>query len=240
MKKKLTTKFFAALMAAMLMCTFAGCSGKTGEVTIPETSGCDIGSVDPFDYVELGDYESIEIIYEPISIYVGGVDIDTPYIDENTGTYLTLKYCYSPVDPGFETDDWVYPEDEDIARLGIPGVTCWTELKNYIVGKYNENNDITVFMRMGDEFMEQIVAKSTFKELPGEVIAACDRTYADYLAKMLSRYNEIGDIPQMPGSENDACKVLAAMAIAKETGMDTFDYEEVLKYLIEQASSVRY
>lgn len=40
--------------------------------------------------------------------------------------------------------------------------------------------------------MDQTVAKSTFKDVPDAVIAACEIIRANYLAEMLSRYNEIG------------------------------------------------
>ncbi len=227
---KLQGKIVALLMVLVLVCAFAGCSGTVGEN--PTESPAD--SFEAGDYVELGDYEGIEIKADGLDLYVGDVVVDVPYRDEGFGTDWTLQFYYSQVNPSEEEANRVIPADEEVAQLGIPGVTSYFELKDYVVDKVNKNDEITSFILIGDAIMEQVVANSRFDEIPENVLLFCEEIYSDYLEKMLAHYNEIGVIPTMQKDENSARKVLAAMAIAKEVGIgtDAFDYEEVLKYLV--------
>jgi hypothetical protein len=169
-----------------------------------------------------------------LDVYVGQVLVDVPYRDEWFGTERTLQFYYSQVNPAEDKTNWGIPTDEDVVRMGIAGVESFSDLKDYVLQKINENDEITSFMIIGDAVMEQVVANAAFEKIDQDVILTCEGIYTDYLEKMLARYNEIGEIPVVQKDDCSAYKVLAAMAIAKETGMDMdgFDYEKVLEYFV--------
>ncbi len=237
-KAKSMARIIVVFMMLTLSCLFAGCS-CTSQNTL--TSGVETSAdstenvyIDPSDYVDLGEYKGIEIVEDGLDLLVGEVSVSLPYRDESFGTEWTLRYYYSLADPDEDKANWVIPADDDVARLGIPEIHSFSELKDYVLQKVNENDEITSFMLIGDAFMDQVIANSSFKEIPDDVTLACEVVYTDYLEAMLARYNDIGEIPVMPNGGNSAYKVLAAMAIAKENGinMDAFDYEEVMSSLV--------
>ena len=232
------TRITVVFMMLTLSCLFAGCSGTTQNTMASEaeTSGdsFEMAYFDPFDYVDLGAYKGIEIVEDGLDLLVGEVSVSLPYRDESFGTEWTLRYYYSLTDPDEDKASWVIPADDDVARLGIPEIHSFSELKDYVLQKVNDNDEITSFVLIGDAFMDQVIANSSFKEIPDGVTMACEVVYTDYLESMLACYNDIGEIPAIPNGGNSAYKVLAAMAIAKENGigMDAFDYEEVLSSLV--------
>ena len=253
MKQRKNGSIMRAVAAFMMLTNIlAGCSstvGKNETLQDPVLSGTENSSapldkenINPSDYVDLGTYEGIEIREDGLDVYVGEVPVSIPYRDEGSGTEWTLRYYYSQINPTEDRTNWVIPTDEDVARMGIPGVMSFSELKDYVLQKLNENDDITAFMMIADAFMEQVAANSAFQKIPEDVIRACEGIYKAYLEKMLLRYNEIGEIPVLQMDGSSAYKVLAAMAIAKETGMDmdTFDYEKVLRYLINLRVNCNY
>lgn len=190
------------------------------------------------DYVTLGNYKDIETVYDGLDTYVGDISVDLPYYDETGMTLRTLQYFYSQ--KGIEVDimdldPLVYIEDEEIVKLGIPGVTGFWELKDYVIDKVNENEGVISMMLIGDAFMETLVKRSEYEKLPEQVIADCEKIYTDYVSEMEAGCNDIGDMPDeyIEETKNVAQKVLAAMAIAKEEGLDEegFSYSKVMKYI---------
>jgi hypothetical protein len=244
-KAKSIAGILAVCMLLVLTGLFTGCSGTAAEDSPPQNTqipevgnsadALDKAHIDPSDYVVLGDYEGFEVRVDGLDVYVGEMLVSIPYSDEGFGTEQTLQYYYSQMNPSVDRTDWEIPADEDVARMGIPGIMSFSDLKDYVVQKINENDEITSFMLIGDAIMEQVVADSSFKKIPEDVIWTCEDIYTNYLQGMSAQYNEIGDIPVMQKGKNCAYKILAAMAIAEETGigMDVFDYEKVLKYLVE-------
>lgn len=190
------------------------------------------------DYVTLGNYKDIETVYDGVGAYVGDISVDLTYRDETYMTSLTLQYFYSQ--KGIEVDimdldPLTYIEDEEITKLGIPGVTELRELKDYVIGKVNENDGVIDMMLIGDAFMETLVKRSEYEKLPEQVIADCEKIYTDYVSEMEASCNDIGSMPDMyiKEAENVAQKVLAAMAFAKEEGLDEegFSYSKVMEYI---------
>ena len=219
---------------------WTGCGGNA--VTSDESS--DVGLLvqeaeksdgNPLDYVNLGDYKAIEVNAEGYGVYVGEVYIDIAYRDEESMNERTLQYYYSKVSPEADKTSEEYPTDEEVAKLGLPEITSFYDLQEYVCKKVFENDDVVYFTNTGDALMEQVVANSTYEDIPEDVMTDCEAIYNDYLAEMTARYTEIDGDAFLPKNENGAYKVLAAMAIAKDAGIDKdgFDYEEVLKYLIE-------
>lgn len=190
------------------------------------------------DYVTLGNYKDIETVYDGLDTYVGDISVDLPYYDETGMTLRTLHYFYSQ--KGIEVDimdldPLTYIEDEEIAKLGIPGITGFWELKDYVIDKVNENGGVISMMLIGDAFMETLVKRSEYEKLPEQVITDCEKIYNDYAGEMEASCNDIGDMPDeyIEEVENVAQKVLAAMAFAKEEGLDEegFSYSKVMKYI---------
>ena len=211
---------------------------KEDEQKVPEN--VELGNLEkedlnPSDYVKLGNYEEIEVKIAGLDVSVGGKFVGIPYRDEESATQWTLEYYYSQKNQGEDSAEWEIPTDEEVAEMGIVGVSAFYELKNYVGSKLIENDDITSFMMIGDAVMEQIVKNSTYEEIPKEVSIHCESIYTDYLERMKSRYNEIGEIPVMQEDDDAVRKVLAAMAIAQDVGfdMEEFDYEEILKIFTE-------
>jgi len=238
----------AVWMVLAVMRPLTGCSrmpadnaasqNTTVSGTVNSAGSLNDAQINPLDYVDLGDYTHIEIQVDGLDLYVGEVSVNIPYRDEGFGTEWTLQYYYSQTNPTEDKAGWVIPTDEAVTKMGIPGISSFRELKDYVLQKVNENDEITSFMLIGDAVMEQIVAGSTFEKLPENAALAWEGIYTDYLEKMLARCNKIGVLPSVQKGEDSARKVLAAMAIAQETGMgtDSFDYEEILKYLIGEAN----
>ncbi len=217
------------ILALVSVGVLAGCSSNADKEASANQD------INPLNYVTLGDYEEVEVKDGGLEVYVGDRYVDIPYRDEECGSELTLQYYYTQVNPDEPKANWVDPSDEEIAGMGIPEVSTWNDLKNYVCDKVNENDEITIFMRVGDAIMEEIVEESVYEEIPEEVTIRCESIYAAYLEEMDSRYNEMKDVSFMQEDENSTKKVLAAMAIAQEAGIDKdgFDYEEVLKYLMD-------
>lgn len=213
-----------------------GCARKDGESPSPEPKEVSAKSEWNYaEYVSLGEYEEIAIVEDFIDVYVGDVLVSLPYSDETYMTECTLLYYYSQMSPETAEENWVDPTDDEVAQMGHPEVTTFRELKNYVSGKVNENAEIVSFMRIGDALMAQVAEASVYKEIPEAVIEDCESIYSDYLSEMKARYNEIGESFPAVETENRVRKVLAAMAIAQDAGLDQeeFNYREVLEYLIE-------
>lgn len=232
-RKKKGILCFAMILVASILNGCAKENENPISTEITENEGA-------FDYVQLGNYEDIEVKVCGLDVYVNERYVDIPYRDEGSGTELTIQYYYAQVNPDEPKANWVNPSDEEIAEMGIPDVLTWNDLKNYVLDKVNENDEITSFMRVGDAVMEEIIESSTYEEIPEEVISNCESIYEDYLEEMKTHYNEIGEIPVMEEGENSARKVLAAMAIAEEAGFDKdeFSYEEILKYLLNDVVQI--
>ena len=78
------------------------------------------------DYVTIGEYEDIKIEYDAIDAYVGDVYVYLPYYDETYMTERTIFYYYTlmNIEVDFEDiDSFGYIDDEEIAKLEIPGIT---------------------------------------------------------------------------------------------------------------------
>ncbi len=226
----------AVLLATLVSVgMLTGCARKDGESPSPEPKEVSAKSEWNYaEYVSLGDYEGIEIVEDFIDVYVGDVLVSLPYSDETYMTECTLRYYYAQMNPEMAEENWVDPTDDEVAQMGLPEITTFRELKNYVSGKVNENAEIVSFMRIGDAFMEQITERSVYKEIPEKVIMDCESIYSDYLSEMEAQYNEIGESFPKEETENCVRKVLAAMAIAQENGLgrEEFSYSEVLEYLI--------
>jgi len=238
--------FMAFVILLMLPNALSGClaaentpssQNTTASGVVSSTAPSEKLAWNPLDYVELGEYEGIEIRNDGLSMIVGDMFVDVPYRDETSVTEWTLKYYYSQVNPEEDKVNWAIPEDEAVAKLAIDGVNSFRDLKDYVGQKLNENDEIITFMYIGDALMEQIAAKSTYKQIPEEVIFACEDIFTVYLEDMLARFHKIGETPDLQRDENSAHKVLAAMAIAQEAGIcaDRFDYEEVLKAFVSKS-----
>lgn len=126
-------------------------------------------------------------------------------------------------------------KDEEVARLNLPGITTFLELKNHVCSIVNANDGLIELMKVGDAYMNQVVAKSDYNEIPEQVIMDCEKIYNDYLSEMRAEYNDFVEFPPMEEPENPVQKVLAAMAIAHENGIDRdgFQYREVLEYVLK-------
>lgn len=190
------------------------------------------------DYVTIGEYEDIKIEYDAIDAYVGDVYVYLPYYDETYMTERTIFYYYTlmNIEVDFEDiDSFGYIDDEEIAKLEIPGITGFRELKDFVVDKVNENGGIISMMIVGDAYMDILVKRSEYKNIPKQVIGDCEKIYSDYLSEMDARCNDIGLMPDVyiGEAENVAEKILAAMAFAKENGLDEegFSYAKVMKYI---------
>lgn len=204
--------------------------------TTEEPDTIDLSHWNYGDYVTLGNYKDMETVYDGLDTYVGDIIVDLPYWDETGMTLRTLWYYYSQ--KGMEVDireldPMTYIEDEEIAKLGIPGVTEFRELKDYVAEKVNENAGIQSIMSVGDAYMETLVRRSEYKSLPEQVVKDCEKIYSDYVSEMLAGCNDIGVMPYMEETENVAQKVLAAMAFAEEEGLDEeeFSYAKVMEYI---------
>ena len=202
----------------------------------PDTT--DLSDWNYADYVTLGEYEDISVVYDEVVAYVGDVDVDLPYYDETYLTELTIFYYYTLMNievDFYDIDSFEYIEDEEIAKLGIPGITGFRELKNFVVDKVFENGGIISMMIVGDAYMGILVNRSEYKNIPKQVIKECEKLYSDYLSEMDASCNDIGLMPDVyiGEAENVTEKVLAAMAFAKEKGLDDegFSYAKVMKYI---------
>ena len=222
MSLKMTKKKGILCFATMLVCAsvLSGCAKENENSISTEISENEI----TFDYVQLGNYEEIEVKYDGMDAYVDGRMAAVPYCDETSATELTIQYYNLQVNPGTPKENWTKPSDEDIVKMGIPEVSTWNDLKNYVSDMINKNDEITSFMNVGDVVMEEIVENSTYEEIPEEVISSCESIYADYLEEMKAYYNESTEIPVMEADENSVRKVLAAMAIAEDAGFDTDEF----------------
>ncbi len=203
----------------------------------PDTT--DLSHWNHADYVTLGNYKDIETVYDGLDTYVGDISVDLPYYDEMYMTLRTLQYFYSQ--KGIEVDimdldPLTYIEDGEIAKLEIPGITKFGELRDYVIDKVNENEGVISMMLIGDAFMETLVKRSEYEKFPEKVIVDCEKIYNDYESEMHASCNDIGSTPDMyiEEAENVVQKVLAAMAFAKEEGLDEekFSYSKVMEYIL--------
>ena len=107
---------------------------------IEEPDTTDLSDWSYSDYVTIGEYEDIKIEYDAIDAYVGDVYVYLPYYDETYMTERTLFYYYTlmNIEVDFEDiDPFGYIDDEEIAKLEIPGITGFRELKDFVVDKVN-------------------------------------------------------------------------------------------------------
>ena len=207
-------------------------------IVIDETDTTDLSDWNYADYITLGEYEDISVVYDEVVAYVGDVDVYLPYYDETYMTELTIFYYYTlmNIEVDFEDiDAFGYIDDEEIAKLEIPGITGFRELKNFVVDKVFENGGIISMMIVGDAYMDILAKRSEYKNIPKQVIEECEKLYSDYLSEMDASCNDIGLMPDVyiGEAENVTEKVLAAMAFAKEKGLDDegFSYAKVMKYI---------
>ncbi len=249
------------LAAVVSVGVLTGCAGKEGESPTTESivaqspaieapkvteapevteepDTTDLSHWNYADYVTLGNYKDIETVYDGLDTYVGDISVDLPYYDETGMTLRTLLYFYSQMNIEvdiMDLDPLAYIEDEEIVKLGIPGVTGFWELNDYVIDKVNENDGVISMMLIADAFMETLVKRSEYEKLPEQVIADCEKIYNDYESEMQASCNDIGSMPYMyiEEAENVDQKVVAAMAFSKEKGLDEdgFSYSKVMVYI---------
>lgn len=143
-------------------------------------------------------------------------------------------------------------KDEKVAELGIANVSTVEEFMQYVKEFVDEQVDSEYMMTAGDAAIKQVVADSTFAELPEELLEKSRQSYRDYLDQMASMYGMDGatyvatygggvayDDLVNEYAESYTKESLVAKAIAQYEGLIPTD-EEVDARLEEYAAEYGY